>query len=96
MEQENRCGNKAVKGFAIFSPFSRMVGPSISILTSLQRAYPQFNCTSVLACERLRPLHTKALLYTFTAPAAFSLFFSLVRWLDRTPLAFPVSRSESC
>jgi len=96
MEQGNRCDNQAVTGSAISSPFWKIVGMSISILISLQLLYPQFNFASVLSYGRLRPLHTKALIYTFTARAAFSLFFFLVRWLDRTPLAFLGSRSESC
>jgi cytochrome c oxidase cbb3-type subunit I len=89
MPQENAYDYRAVKGFAISSLFWGVVGLLIGILISLQLVYPQLNFTSWLTYGRLRPLHTNALIYGFTVPAAFSLFFYLVQRLGRAPLAFP-------
>jgi cbb3-type cytochrome oxidase subunit 1 len=96
MARENRYGYQAVKGFVIFSLFRGIVGLSIGFLISFQSVYPQFNFTSWFANGRLRLLHTNVHIYAFTVPAAFSSFFFLVRWLGRTLLSFPGSRSESC
>ncbi len=89
MPQENAYDYRAVKGFAISSLFWGVVGLLIGILISLQLVYPQLNFTPWLTYGRLRPLHTNALIYGFTVPAAFSLFFYLVQRLGRAPLAFP-------
>ena len=48
MLQEDRCGNQAVRGFAISSPFRGIVGLPIGIPISPQFAYPQLNYTSLL------------------------------------------------
>src|SRR5512143_1089397 len=79
----------AVKGFAISSLFWAVVGLLVGILISIQLVYPQFNLTPWLTYGRLRPVHTNAVIYGFTVPAAFSLFFFLVQRLGRAPLAFP-------
>jgi len=80
---------RAVKGFAISALFWAIVGLLVGILISLQLVYPKLNLTSWLTYGRLRPIHTNALIYGFTIPAAFSLFFYLVQRLGRTSLAFP-------
>ena len=89
MTQGNAYDYRAIKGFAISSLFWGIVGLLIGILISFQLVYPQLNITSWLTYGRLRPLHTNALIYGFTLPAAFSLFFYLVQRLGRTTLAFP-------
>jgi cytochrome c oxidase cbb3-type subunit 1 len=86
---ETRYEYDAVKGFAISSLFWAFVGLLVGILISIQLVYPQFNLTSWLTYGRLRPVHTNALIYGFTVPAAFSLFFFLVQRLGRVPLAYP-------
>ena len=88
---ENTYDYDAVKGFAISSLFWGIVGLLIGILISLQLVYPQLNFTSWLTYGRLRPLHTNALIYGFTVPACFSMFFYLVQRLGRTKLALCVS-----
>ena len=80
---------RAVKGFALSSLFWGIIGLLVGILISLQLVYPQLNVASWLTYGRLRPLHTNALIYGFTIPAAFSIFFYLVQRLGRTALAFP-------
>ena len=80
---------RAVKGFALSSLFWAVVGLLVGILISLQLVYPQLNFGPWLSYGRLRPIHTNALIYGFTVPAAFSIFFFLVQRLGRTTLAFP-------
>ena len=80
---------RAIKGFAISSLFWAVVGLLVGILISLQLVYPSFNFTPWLTYGRLRPIHTNAVIYGFTVPAAFSLFFYLVQRLGRTRLAYP-------
>jgi len=80
---------QAVKGFALSSLFWGIVGLAVGIVISIQLVYPSVNVTSWLTYGRLRPLHTNALIYGFTVPAAFSIFFYLVQRLGRTRLAFP-------
>jgi len=80
---------RAVKGFAISSLFWGTAGLLVGILISLQLVYPHLNFSPAFTYGRLRPLHTNVLIYGFTIPAAFSLFFYLVQRLGRTPLAFP-------
>src|SRR4030067_2563472 len=80
---------RAVKGFAISSLFWGTAGLLVGILISLQLVYPHLNFSPAFTYGRLRPLHTNVLIYGFTIPAAFSLFFYLVQRLRRTPPAFP-------
>ena len=96
MELGNGYDFQAVKGFAISSLFWGIVALTICIMISPRLVYPQFNFTSELTYGRLRLLSMNTLIYVFSVPAAFSLFFSSVRWLGRTPLAFPELRSQSC
>lgn len=86
---QNAYDYSAVKGFAVSSLFWGGVGLLIGVLISLQLVYPGLNLTPWLTYGRLRPLHTNALIYGFTVPAAFSLFLYLVQRLGRTTLAFP-------
>ena len=86
---DNQYEYRAIKGFAISSLFWAIVGLLVGILISLELVYPSFNITPWLTYGRLRPIHTNALIYGFTVPAAFSLFFFLVQRLGRTRLAFP-------
>lgn len=77
---ENRYEYRVVKGFAISSVFWAIVGLLIVILISLQLVYPQLNLTSWLTYGRLRPIHTNALIYVFTIPAAFNFFLIASSW----------------
>ena len=89
MANEIKYEYDAIKGFAVSSLFWAIVGLLVGILISIQLVYPQLNLTPWLTYGRLRPIHTNALIYGFTVPAAFSLFFFLVQRLGRVPLAFP-------